>query len=201
MFLSANFNAHDSYGLVPIDYLFFSLENVISCFIACLIILHWMDGRCCEFHLAVAGTFFVLLQIFLGFVIGQIKRYLETVWSFWVFPLWFVTWVCSSVQCRANFPLLLGQDIFEYSIQCSTNHEFLQFGRYEQALFPAVCEHRALFFPWPQVVSPHMYTDQKYSTKHSRETLCRSQGFSPYAAPFIVRFCLQTSCLSPIPSP
>lgn len=89
--------------------------------------------------------FFIFLQIFLGFVIGQIKRYLETVWSFWVFPLWFVTWVCSSVQGRANFPLLLGQDIFEYSIQCSTNHEFLQFGRYEQALFPALCEYGALF--------------------------------------------------------
>lgn len=101
--------------------------------------------RCCEFHLAVAGTFFVFLQVFLDFVIGQIKRYLETVWSFWVFPLWSVTWVCSSVQCRANFPLLLGQDIFEYSIQCSTNHEFLQFDRYEQALFPALREHGALF--------------------------------------------------------
>ena len=57
------------------------------------------------------------------------------------------------------------------------------------------------FFPWPQVVSPHMHTDQQYSTKYSRGTLCRSQGFSPHAAPFIVIFCLRTSCFGPIPSP
>lgn len=44
---------------------------------------------------------------------------------------------------QGYLPLLLGQDIFEYSIQCSTNHVFLQFGWYEQALFLALCEHGA----------------------------------------------------------
>ena len=204
MFLSTNFNAHDSYGLVPIDCLFFSLENVFSCFIACLIILHWMDGRCCEFHLAVAGTVFVFLQIFLGFVIGQIKRYLETVWSFWVFPLWFVTWVCSSVQGRANFPLLLGQDIFEYSIQCSTNHEFLQFGQYEQALFPALCEHGALFlslasssFPtyvhWSKILYQNTPGEPSADLKDSLPMQQPSLWDSVYKQAALVQFHLHSS--------